>query len=192
MKNYLDSGLLDQAVRTNADQKNTKIIFLDVDGVMHDYSTEQIVQEERVQNLKKIIDATNAEIILSSSWRLSYPEFLEENQLTEYISDHEYECFAFFNQMLEKYNLKISGFTPYSMLGINGRPLEIRTFLLDRADVSSFVILDDEAFNWQWLKPFWIQTKSPIGINEDGSLKFCYGLEDFHAEKAIRILNRFD
>ena len=192
MKAYLNADLLDQAVKANARRESSKIIFLVIDGVMHDYSTDDIVQEERVQILKKIVEATGAELILSSSWRLGYPEFLGENQLTEYISDHESKSLADLKQMLAKYDLEISGFTPYSLLGENGRPLEIRTFLLDRADVRSFVILDDEAFNWQWLRQFWVQTKSPVGIHPDGSFQYRYGLEETHAEKAIRILNRFD
>ncbi len=192
MKDYLNSDLLDKSTREYARQKNSKIIFLDVDGVMHDYSGENIIQEECVKCLKQIIDASGAEIILSSSWRFGYPEFLEENHLTEYLSGHESKSLTFFQKMLADYHLEIAGFTPYSTLGENGRPLEIRRWLLDRADVRSFVILDDDDFNWQWLRAFWVQTKAPVGIEASGSFRYQYGLKPFHAEKAVKILNQFD
>lgn len=45
-----------------------KVIFLDFDGVItipHKWD----INTERLKNLKKIIDATGAKIVISSSWR---------------------------------------------------------------------------------------------------------------------------
>lgn len=50
-----------------------KIIFLDVDGVLthEDYlnGVEEDLDETKIKILKQIIDQTNAEIVLSSTWR---------------------------------------------------------------------------------------------------------------------------
>ena len=123
---------------------------------------------------------------------MGYPEFLIKNHLTEYLSDHESDSLKVFHNYLTKHGLQIVDFTPYSLLGENGRPLEIRTWLLDKPNIKSFVILDDEDFNWQWLRAFLVKTKSPVGINEKGQFVFRYGLEDSHVARAISILNHFE
>ena len=130
--------------------------------------------------------------MLSSSWRFGYPEFLEENQLEEYSSEENSSRLQYFQQLMKQNGLKLSGFTPCSQLWANSRPLEIRRFLLDKPCTRSFVILDDEDYDWQWLREFLVQTKVPVGIHEDGMIKFRYGLDESHAEQAVRILNRFD
>ena len=187
MIKFLNSGLLDRAITLNKKKAEyQKIIFLDVDGVMHDYSGNEIVQEERVQRLKKIVDATGASLVLSSSWRYGYPQFLEENGLTELADADESESLQYFESVLKKYGLEIISFTPSSTLGENGRPAEIRSFLLDKPNLKSFVILDDDDFNWQWLNAFLVQTRT---IREGRTV---LGLEDEHVAKAIAILNQFD
>lgn len=188
MSEYLNADLLDKAVTENKKKiEYDKVIFLDVDGVMHDYSGNEIVQEERVKRLQRIVNATGAKLVLSSSWRFGYLEFLEENNLTEYADPNGSESLKYFETLLKKYDLEIMTFTPYSTLGQNGRPLEIRRFLLDKPNLKSFVILDDEDFNWQWLKAFLVQTRRKT---ENGSDRL--GLEEEDVTKAIEILNQFD
>ncbi len=191
---YIDFHELDHITRENAKEKELrKIIFLDVDGVLHDYKKEiNDVQEDKIIRLKQIVDATGAEIVLSSSWRMGYPEFLVKNHLTEYLSDHESERLTLFHKYLNQYGLQIIDFTPYSLLNENGRPLEIKTWLLDKPNIKSFVILDDEDFNWQWLRAFLVKTKSLVGVDEKGKFVFQYGLEDSHVKRAIAILNHFE
>ena len=50
-----------------------KVIFLDVDGVLtsEDYlnGVEFDLSEEKIKLLKKIVEQTNAKIVLSSSWK---------------------------------------------------------------------------------------------------------------------------
>jgi len=48
-----------------------RIVFLDVDGVLHPYHARQsqMFRKDCMQRLKKIIDATGAKIVLSTSWR---------------------------------------------------------------------------------------------------------------------------
>lgn len=54
-------------------QKPEKIIFLDIDGVLNnaksDISQLFIIEKDLLQILKKIIAATNASLVLSSTWR---------------------------------------------------------------------------------------------------------------------------
>ena len=52
-----------------------KVIFLDIDGVMNnelllEYRGWEAIGEVQLDLLKEIIEATNAEIVLSSTWRL--------------------------------------------------------------------------------------------------------------------------
>jgi len=191
MENYFDFPILDKAIRENyKKQEYQKVIFLDVDGVLHDYSHEDNnVQEEYVARLKQIVDATGADIILSSSWRMGYKEFLDANHLEDVINEKEKAKLKLFHKYLYQYDLKLSGFTPYSMLGENSRPLEIRAWLLDRPCTKSFVILDDEEFNWQWLRYFLVQTKRVVMDGDQP--KHIYGLDDSHVMQAISILNYF-
>ncbi len=187
MSEFLNMGLLDKAVTQNKKKPEyKKIIFLDVDGVMHDYSSNEIIQEERVERLKKIVDATGASLVLSSSWRFGYREFLEENGFTDLVDTIESENLQYFQSVLKNNGLEFVGFTPCSTLGENGRPVEIRSFLLDKPNVKSFVILDDDDFNWQWLSAFVVKTKKIV------KNKTFLGLEDEHVERAIAILNQFD
>jgi len=49
-----------------------KIVFLDVDGVLHSYFAtveSQLFRRDCMQRLKKIVEATGCKIVLSSSWR---------------------------------------------------------------------------------------------------------------------------
>jgi len=50
-----------------------KIIFLDVDGVLNSYNyiLDEELNNDLIKNLKKILDNTDAKIVLSSAWRLS-------------------------------------------------------------------------------------------------------------------------
>lgn len=57
-----------RAVRNIRDTTITKIIFLDVDGVL---CINGRLNNECTRYLKQIIDITNANVVLSSNWRLS-------------------------------------------------------------------------------------------------------------------------
>lgn len=49
----------------------TKILFLDCDGVISPFGTGQCFEATKMALLKKIVDATQAKIVLSTSWRCS-------------------------------------------------------------------------------------------------------------------------
>ena len=87
-----------------------KVIFLDVDGVLNSQSLfercgEELVpiDEENIQYLKAIVDATNAKIVLSSSWRYGWAEH----------SDGVQDWCSLLVDTLQKYQLKIIDKTEY-------------------------------------------------------------------------------
>ena len=82
-----------------------KVLFLDIDGVLKEESYKAAFQDECFARLKRIVDATDAQIILTSSWRVNYWKFVEDGFQTEnedVLRLHEY---------FEKYGLKVSGRT---------------------------------------------------------------------------------
>lgn len=98
-----------------------KVIFLDIDGVMkeEDYNAE--FKDECFARLKRIVDETGAEIILSSSWRIYYWEFIEKG----YHADDE-KILAL-HSYFEKYGLKVAGRTDYTRhSGPASRPEDCR------------------------------------------------------------------
>lgn len=55
-----------------------KILFLDVDGVLHSYFArceKQCFRPDCMKRLKRIVEATECHVVLSSSWR-KHPERL--------------------------------------------------------------------------------------------------------------------
>ena len=154
-----------------------KIIFLDIDGVLNSEMYEWSRGEDRADNridlsrvrlLKDIVSATDAKIVLSSTWRLDWdksPELCGEDG--EYI-----------NQCLAQYGLFIIDKTPFNSM-IDDRRREILTWLSHhRGEVESFVILDDINCGWGDLDRRVVVT-DPYG----------YGLNEEHVKKAIKLLN---
>lgn len=113
-----------------------KVIFLDIDGVLNSYEycikainqniqgIESEIDVEKIKLLKKAIDETGAEVVLSSSWRYT--------QNAQYLKE-----------LLSHYGIYTDS-TPFYQ---NRRGIEIKQWLLDNSDVEDFVILDDEVFD---------------------------------------------
>lgn len=149
-----------------------KVIFLDFDGVLNSrrYLLEQVtygvnIDPTRMELLKKIIDATGAEIVLTTSWRT-------------YWSDDSAECEetgCIINDIFAQYGLAIYGKTP----DLNDdREREIEEWLLLNPDVTHFVVLDDMFLDAKFLRGHFVRTSN-----------FKYGLEEDDVEAAIAILN---
>lgn len=113
-----------------------KAIFLDVDGVLNsdeyfdsvsdsdDDSIENEIDMDKIKLLKEAVDLTDAQVVLSSSWRYtrkaqSLRELLIENGI-------------------------VTDVAPFLQ---NKRGLEIKSWLKNNPDVDDFVILDDEVFD---------------------------------------------
>ncbi len=160
-----------------------RIIFLDVDGVLNCNSTKERFQgfigidDKYVERLAVLVNESSKEedtqIVLSSSWRL------DEVKGGEIVHD----ALDYVKEKLSKQGLSIYDVTPYVKPTVNyTRGFEIQTWLNDKHDVSSFVVLDDELF-WDFKKLK--ITRHFVQTTFYGSHA---GLQDKHIKRALRIL----
>ena len=154
-----------------------KIIFLDIDGVLNsraydrkrNWNEQTDIDETRLPLIKEIVDATNAKIVLSSTWREHWEK--EPNLCKE---DGRY-----INKTFVKYGLKVYDKTPN--LGICAmRRDEIHKWITDSGEtIEAFVIIDDYRYGWGDLFGNLVKTDPNFGL----------GIEEEHVRKAISILN---
>lgn len=145
-----------------------KIIVLDIDGVLvfntprcHKVDAHgSLFASSCVENLKKILDATNADIVISSTWRLSG-------------IDRMLDCWKSRNMPG-----KIIGITPDIRKKSRGH--EIKQWINNNGSEKeiSFCILDDD------------DDMLPEQLNNFVCIDSSTGLTEIDADKAIRILNR--
>jgi len=176
-----------------------KVIFLDIDGVLTHISytnTENYdLDEEKIKLLKKIINKTEAKIVLISSWRNTNLINNEEVHL---------KCYWKLIEVLKKYNIEIYSETPKiktkTYEDINNKELsleeirnikiipettragEIKVWLENNPNIETFIILDDEFFSYY----------EYFGYDKN-LIKTSYydeGLKEEHFQKAIKILNK--
>ena len=114
-----------------------KVIFLDVDGVLNsnayvDYTLKNnvkgILEEidpKTIEMLKYALDVTDAQIVVSSSWR----NIRKFEQLKE---------------LFLRYGINLDEKTP--VLG-HERGLEIKQYLEEHVDIDQYLILDDDMFD---------------------------------------------
>ena len=81
-----------------------KLLFLDVDGVLNNATTKAGapsgctgIEDKLVKNLAKIIEQTQAKIILTSDWKIEWEEF-------DFCCSEDAK---YLNRKLKKYGLKI-------------------------------------------------------------------------------------
>lgn len=132
-----------------------KFIFLDIDGVLNSRFNDMLIGpmgslsdkelgDYHLERLKKICDVTDAQIVLSSDWRLTHGFFNTDGLF--YNLGIKDTAKTLLDEKLEKFGLKIVGFTPYINDG-EDREKEIKVWL-DRysksLQIDSFVILDDK------------------------------------------------
>lgn len=135
------------------------IIFLDVDRVLNSAKelSEGPFSKISLNVLKRIVDETNAKIVVISSWRLL--EFSRKILLSE----------------LEKYHLKESviGMTPHLT---SNREEEIMTYLKSNEFSNlNFIILDDQVIEYQDLEEHVIKIDPYFELNEE-HLETCIHL----------------
>lgn len=149
-----------------------KVIFLDIDGVLN---SEQYIREcdgcgividpSKMVLLKQIVDATNARIVLSTSWR-------------EHWSKDQKQCDStgvLMNSIFGAYGLQIFDKTPQLH---TRRETEIKSWLDKNPDVQKFVVLDDMLLSGEFLSGYFVKTSSYFG-----------GLDEMDVRNAIGILN---
>lgn len=188
--------------------KAENIIFLDIDGVLNGYNkwnllgwnivcftkSERLkrwyikltspfgVHKRKVKRLAKIVRATNAKVVMSSSWRFGWwntpyeEQFEDQKKLTD---------------LLNKYNIEVIDITPCSSDG--RRDKEILQWLAEHEDmVMRFVILDDERYDLECFVGSHLVQTSSVGKGEMimGYNKEDTGLKNKHVKKAIEILRK--
>lgn len=119
-----------------------------------------ILDDEAIDLLKTIVESTNSEIVLSSSWRW-YKESREK-----------------IKEQLQKHNLKFIDITPTRTDKTLKREEEIQNWLDSHPEVVNYVILDDEKISCESMKKHHVRTT------------FSRGLTIESAQTAIEILNR--
>ena len=149
-----------------------KIIFLDVDGVLnYEMCKAHIgifygVEQEKVKLLKKIVDATGAKIILSSTWR--------KNILVGMPLECQEDPFAI--ELMSK--LKAEDLKIYDLTSVETSDDHRKQQILERIgeyrrdgqQVESWVVLDDDifdGFNDPEFRKHFVWTSWATGLTED-------------------------
>jgi hypothetical protein len=149
-----------------------KVIFLDIDGVLNLEGIERdeygsTFHQEFVNNLKRIVDATDAKIVISSSWRSDGFEKMESMWIGRNLPG------------------EVVGITPFD--DDRHRGAEIKMFM-DKYDkhIDTYVILDDDTDMLEEQIDSFVRCSD----NEDHNNHIHgYGITDEVANKAIKILN---
>lgn len=152
--------------------KKLKVVFLDFDGVLNsekyvktcgEYGV--IIDPTKMALLKQITDATDAKIILSTSWR-------------EHWDDEPRNCDNIgieINNIFGQYGLHILGKTPI----LNScREDEISEWLKINPQVANFVVFDDRFLDSEIIREHFVKTSG-----------YSRGLDETSVDKAIEILN---
>lgn len=159
-----------------------KIIFLDIDGVMNSFH-EQVKPEDKIytgpfwytedispkfiNKLNKIIEKTEAQVVISSSWRKKH---------TLKVLRKMFDIQGFKGEIID--------FTPHLKRDKEGNILdrgdEIKNWIDNSEDIDNFVIIDDfDYLNFdKWFPHQFVYVK-------DGS-----GLQENHVQQAVNILNK--
>ena len=144
-----------------------KVIFLDFDGVIT-IPPKWYINANKIKYIKRIVDETEAKIVVSSSWRMNTvgetidkmigrPKRCPRNKILYWFIDNLYDV-------------------THTYRGL--RVEEIKDYLNEHSDIENYVILDDDGdFLDEQLYHF-VQTNYEDGITE------------VEATRAIKILNR--
>ena len=118
-----------------------------------------------IRHLKKIIDATNAKVVLSSSWRWGY--WSTGNDRIDYLELVE---------KLSNFGIFLADITP--AFSSNDREAEILWWLDNKFESGNFIILDDELNYFHLLSPYVVKTDRALGLTQK------------EVTKAINMLNK--
>ena len=143
-----------------------KVIFLDVDGVLNnteDFRTNWQITPDHLNNLKAIVDATEAKIVLSSAWKNVYTSRAKVVRALESVGLEIYD------------DTPAKGVDRFTHCG--AKVVEIASYLEDHPEVTNYVILDDRSFPEE-MENHHVKTTLGIGLLEE------------HANQAIEILNQ--
>lgn len=156
-----------------------KVIFLDIDGVLnvipqgHD-AHGGIFHPHLVDNLRHIIDSTDAKIVISSSWRHSGLQ-----AMLDMWSDRK----------LPGEIIGITGYRKDLDCFSKQRGTEVQEYVDKHPEIDTYVILDDDGdmLPHQWENHF---VQCSENFDHDDKVDYGYGLTRICSDKAISILNK--
>ncbi len=157
----------------------SKVIFLDIDGVLNsdfweenhqkEISDGTLIDQEKIKLLAQLVEITNAEIVLHSGWRFWFeddctPSRPEAEKLLHLLADA---------------GLKIAGMTPdltteeirrtkkFSLVKAD----EIMLWLKTHPDVKSWVVLDDLILHNEIIVRHQVKTDQRTGLTLEDIMK---------------------
>lgn len=148
-----------------------KCIFLDFDGVITTLKSKWAIDNEKVELVKQICDATGAKIVISSSWRrYTLEQTLEILTNQEKVYGHNPFPYP---EYIVGITSRMYGFkygereTHYAAC----RGLEINQWLKEHEDVTNYVILDDDSDMLLCQREHFIKTHTLRGISKRDVIK---------------------
>lgn len=180
----------------------TKIIFLDIDGVLNGsnffihyfykimyklklgelaHKVVDIfgVHETKVKRLSKIVKATGAKIVMSSSWRHGWKRYQSNPDDPKAPDD-----LRKLDRLFKKYGIEVIDITGYDSEGRRG--VEILQWLArHESEVYSFCIIDDEKFDIESLF-----SDRLVYTNGKNYRTGYWGLRHKHISQAIEIMSK--
>lgn len=137
-----------------------KIIFLDIDGVLNRMGTVERfrgyigIDAGLVPILNKVIEETDAKIVVSSTWRNwpGIPEAEKRQFITDTLRDHGIKG-------------EVIGITPKLFIDTSDRWREISLWLSIHPEVLDYVIVDD-TWHMGELNEKFVRTNHGLGITE--------------------------
>ena len=150
-----------------------KVIFLDFDGVIT-IPPKWYINANKIKYIKRIVDETEAKIVVSSSWRMNTvgetidkmigrPKRCPRNKMLYWLVDNIYDITPWFSD--KKY---------YE----TGRGGEIQTWLDKHHEVDNYVIIDDDHDMLDSQLYHFVQTNYEDGLTE------------VETKRAIKVLNK--
>lgn len=144
------------------------VIFLDFDGVLNSRrfraAQPNMIDEKHMTFLHRIVEATGAQVVLSTSWRIHWDASPKNCSETGREID----------QIFGKYGIEIIGKISDGLDRVQG----IRHWLDGHPDVGRYVILDDSPFGWGELAQHLVRTGGLVD-----------GLDNRTTEMAIAVLS---
>lgn len=159
-----------------------KIIFLDIDGVLNVISQGRdqfgsIFHKHFEDNLRHLIEQTDAKIVISSTWRFSGLDIMKDMWLKRNLPGEVIDItpYCAIIQKDESYESVERGY-------------EIQAWLNKHPDVENYVILDDDNDMLDCQLNNFVKTSG--NSDHPDKIDIGYGLTKICTEKAIKILNR--
>jgi len=162
-----------------------KVIFLDIDGVLNVHGKQrdnygQLFHKPFEDNLRYIIEKTDAKIVISSTWRFAGLQIMKDmwqkRKLAGEVIGITADCYQLIGEGKFKHYNDVK------------RGHEIQDWLKDHKEVKQYVIIDDDNDFLDNQRGNFIRTVN--NINHIDSCDVGYGLTKICADDAIRILNK--